>query len=423
MKKELSQWKNCDYIITISFTDKEKAWVKNHVLEHFAKDVKIPGFRDWKAPLHLVEQKVQPQYVEMAITEHLVNDWIQEILNENKDKKFIGEPYGFDTKENKWETTVTFHLDIYPEVEVKWDGWKKVKMDILNVDATDKEIEDSLLNIQKNYADYKDTEIINKWDTISKLSLSFEDKDWKEVEKWTTYLWETEFEEDKFWAKTFDWKKKWECVELAYDIKKLPAVLHAKKSEPKKLKVTVHDVKEIVLPELNDEMIVKLFWKEAEVKTNVELREYIKKEIIKQKEENWLVQIIEKYLSEIRKSGMNVVIPSTMINQELKVRMDNLKQRFWSEEKVADYFKQLWEEKAKEFVEWVQSAAKESLEKFFILNKVTELLWLEIDWQNEKEPFFVEKQIYSKLVGELPNKKEKAPAKKTTTKKAKKEEK
>jgi hypothetical protein len=35
-------------------------------------------------------------------------------------------------------------------------------MDILNVDATDKEIEDSLLNIQKNYADYKDTEIINK---------------------------------------------------------------------------------------------------------------------------------------------------------------------------------------------------------------------------------------------------------------------
>ena len=170
-------------------------------------------------------------------------------------------------------------------------------------------------------------------------------------------------------------------------------------------------------------MIVKLFWKEAEVKTNVELREYIKKEIIKQKEENWLVQIIEKYLSEIRKSGMNVVIPSTMINQELKVRMDNLKQRFWSEEKVADYFKQLWEEKAKEFVEWVQSAAKESLEKFFILNKVTELLWLEIDWQNEKEPFFVEKQIYSKLVGELPNKKEKAPAKKTTTKKAKKEEK
>jgi hypothetical protein len=35
-------------------------------------------------------------------------------------------------------------------------------MDILNVDATDKEIEDSLLNIQKNYADYRDAEVINK---------------------------------------------------------------------------------------------------------------------------------------------------------------------------------------------------------------------------------------------------------------------
>jgi FKBP-type peptidyl-prolyl cis-trans isomerase (trigger factor) len=88
-------------------------------------------------------------------------------------------------------------------------------------------------------------------------------------------------------------------------------------------------------------MIEKLFGKDAEVKTNKQLREYIKKEIVNQKEENELVQAIEAYINDVRKSGVNVVIPKSMIDQEFKVRMANLKQRFGSEEKVKEYFTQL----------------------------------------------------------------------------------
>lgn len=286
MEKQLTQGKQCNYQVTFTFTDAEKAGVKNHVLEHFAKDMNIPGFRAGKVPLHMVESKVQPAYIQMAITEHLVNKGIQELLGENKDLKFIGEPYAFDTKEDKGTMTVSFLLDIYPEVEVKGKNWEKVQMNALSVEATEKEVEDSLLNIQKNYADYKDTDTIAVKDTLSKLGLEFFDKEGKSVEKGTTYLGETEFAEDKFWEKTFDGKKKGELVELKYDVKKLPAVLHAKKGEAASLKITIQDVKQIVLPELNDEMIVKLFGKDAEVKTNAELRDYIKKEILKQKQES-----------------------------------------------------------------------------------------------------------------------------------------
>jgi len=423
MNKKLTEGKNCDYIITVNFWDEDKSKVRGHVLEHFAKDMKIPWFRAWKIPAHIVEQNIQPVYVEMAITEHLINEAIQEILNENKDIKFIWEPYGYETKDNKGTTTVTFHIDVYPEVKVEGKKWESIKMKAIKVEATEKEVEDSMLNIQKNYADYKDAETISDKNTIAKLGLEFLDKDWKTVDKWTTYLGETEFNEDKFWSKTFNWKNKKDNIELTYDEKKLPHVLHAKKGKAKKLKVTIQDVKEIVLPELDDKMIEKLFGKEAEVKTNAELRAYIKKEIINQKEENELVQAIEAYINDVRKSWVNVTIPKSMIEQEFKVRMDNLKHRFGSEEKVKEYFTQLWEEKSKEFVDWVQSAAAESLEKFFILNKITELLWLNIDW-NEKnqEPLFVEKQIYWKLVGALPWKEEKV-AKKATKKTTKKEDK
>ena len=423
MNKKLTEGKNCDYIITVNFWDEDKSKVRWHVLEHFAKDMKIPWFRAGKVPMHIVEKNIEPVYIDMTITEHLINDAIQEILKENKDIKFIGEPHGYETKEDKWTTNVTFHLDVYPEVKVDGKKWESIKMKEIKVEATDKEVEDSLLNIQKNYADYKDAETISDKNTISKLGLEFVDKNGKTVDKWTTYLWETEFNEDKFWAKTFNGKKKKEEIELAYDEKKLPQVLHAKKGEAKKVKITIQDVKEVVLPELNDKMIEKLFGKDAEVKTNAELRAYIKKEIVNQKEENELVQTIENYLNDVRKSGVNVVIPKTMIDQEFKVRMDNLKHRFGSEDKVKEYFTQLGEEKSKEFVEGVQSAAAESLEKFFILNKITELLWLNINWNDQnQEPLFVEKQIYWKLVGALPEKETKA-AKKPTKKATKKEDK
>jgi FKBP-type peptidyl-prolyl cis-trans isomerase (trigger factor) len=51
--------------------------------------------------MHIVEKNIEPVYIDMTITEHLINDAIQEILKENKDIKFIGEPYGYETKEDK----------------------------------------------------------------------------------------------------------------------------------------------------------------------------------------------------------------------------------------------------------------------------------------------------------------------------------
>ena len=422
MDKKLTLWTKSNYVITVSFSDEDKQKVRTHVLNHFAKDMKVPGFRPGNIPMHIVERNIQPAYIEMAITEHLVNDAIQEVLNENKDIKFIGEPYWYDTKTEKWITSVSFHLDVYPEVSIDWKKWESVKMKEVKEDATDQEVEDSLNNIKKNYADYKDTDKIDDKKTLSKLWLEFVDKDWNIIDKWTTYLGETEFNEDKFWTKTFNWKAKWEVVELSYDEKKLPHVLHAKKQGGKTLKVTIQDVKEIVLPELNDEMIKKLFGDNAEVKNLNELKNYIKKEIIKQKEEHSLVHTVEDYLAEIRKAWVNVIIPETIINQEFKVRMENLQQRFGSEEKVKEYFQQLWEEKAKAFVEEVKTAATESLEKFFVLNQITEKLGLKINWNDEhQEPLFVEKQLYSKLVGKTLWE-EKSPKKATTSKKTTKKE-
>jgi FKBP-type peptidyl-prolyl cis-trans isomerase (trigger factor) len=116
------------------------------------------------------------------------------------------------------------------------------------------------MNIKKQYADYQDTETI-ELDTISKITLEYLDKEGKIVHTGHTYVGEQEFTEDPFFPKTFINKKKDETIELVHDESKLPAVFHNKKTDikPTKIKLTIKDVKKIVIPEMTPDMLKKLF--------------------------------------------------------------------------------------------------------------------------------------------------------------------
>src|SRR4051812_47792494 len=75
--------------------------IKNHVLGHFTKDVKVPGFRAGKAPIDLIEKNVNQNTFFNEFMEHAVNDlYRQAVQAENirpvgqpdvKIKKFV--PY------------------------------------------------------------------------------------------------------------------------------------------------------------------------------------------------------------------------------------------------------------------------------------------------------------------------------------------
>ncbi|MDR2540629.1 MAG: hypothetical protein LBD11_02315, partial [Candidatus Peribacteria bacterium] len=230
----------------------------------------------------------------------------------------------------------------------------------------------------------------------------------------TTYIGEPEFAEDPFREKTFVGQKKGAEIELKYD-EKLPEVLHAKpENKPAKLIATIKDVKKQVLPEFTEENILKFFGKESEVKNETQLKEFIEKQLLAQKEQTALITAVEEFVSKIRKDAMSVAIPKTMIDEEFKSRVQSLEQRFGSKEKVEEYLKAMTEEQRKQFVEDIQKASSESLEKFFILNKVTELLGIEIDWNSQD--LSVEKKIYEHFNPTAGESDEKKPAEKKNKK-------
>lgn len=292
---------------------------------------------------------------------------------------------------------VTLKLDIFPEVEVKGEDWKKLSMKPISAKADKAEIEDALLRLKKNYADYVDTDVVT-YDSISKLSMKFLDKDGEELEKGTVYLGQQEFDEFSFFKDHFIGKKKGEEISIKYDAKAFPPTVQAKKSDKPVAKVVFDllDIKSIVLPEITPENIVKFFGKDSQVKDEAELLTYIDETISAQKYDTALMDEVETYLKAIRGKHLTVSVPKTLLDQELGARLQNLEKKFGGREKMEEYLKQMGDDKAKKFFDDIKDAAADSLEKFFILQKVCDLLGLEINREHPGD-LEVEKKLYAKL--------------------------
>lgn len=398
MEKQVKKWAHANYDIQLTISEQEFEDAKITMIKEFQKDYEAPGFRKWSAPLDMVEKNIKPEYVSVWAYEKLINIGLQEVLKEQPELKLIGEPYDLKQEKKEGNTIIDLKLDIFPEVEVVNNDWEKQSCTPIDNIATEEEIEGTLMNIKKQYADYQDADTI-ELDTISKITLEYLDNEGKIVHTGHTYIGEQEFAEDPFFPKTFINKKKDETIEVIHDENKLPAVLHNKKTDIKaeKIKMTIKDVKKIVLPEMTTEMIKKLFWDDTKLETQDDLVGYIKDSIEHQKYDQELIKKIEDVLQKLRNTTMKVMIPQTLVNEELKTRMKSLEERLWGKEKMDEYFKKMGDEKAKAFFEDITKAAEESLEKFFILQKFTQLLNLDVD-RNQAEHMAVEQKLYDKLV-------------------------
>lgn len=101
MEKKLKDLKNGSYEISLSFTTDEYKNAEDKAFSTLAKDVEIQGFRKGQAPKKLVEKKINTEYLQLLSFENLFNIGMKEVLDENKEIKFVGEPYAMDKKEGK----------------------------------------------------------------------------------------------------------------------------------------------------------------------------------------------------------------------------------------------------------------------------------------------------------------------------------
>ena len=390
MEYKLTEWNNSNYQIELIITPQQMEEFKKKALQHFQKSAKIPWFRPWHAPLELVQKQVSPEYIKIATLEEAINQGFKEVVKQNPDIKFIGEIYDIQPQEQKDKTIVSFKIDIYPQVKVLNENWKTYKAPPIEDEPTQQEVQQTLDNIRLQNAQYKDGNKVDTSKSIVKLSLSFLNDKWEEVEKWTAMIGPEDFEEFPTLKTLFEGQKKWATIEIDYN-KDLGPLFKAKNQDVKKIKATIEDIKDRSLPELTDERVKQTFGEEV---PSVEALTQKIKEVMKQeKEAQALSKAIEQFL-EATKDSFEVQIPKTILESETQARLKSLAQRLGGEEWLKKYLQNMPQDQQKKMIDEIQTAAKESLKKFFVLQKVMDELKIKADWN---KPLDVERQIYQKI--------------------------
>lgn len=382
------------YVVTVSYDADDTAKAKDTVLKSYQKDVKVPGFRPGHAPMNLVEQQVNPQYLEVAIKEQIITDQLRQMVEEKKDTQWIGNPHSIDWKEGE----IMYTLDVYPEVQVLNDDWKKVMMKAIIPEVTDEQRDEVWTNFIKQYADYQDVEVVSA-ETVTTVQLSYQDKDGTEIHTKRSFVGKEDIEKDSALGELLIGKQKNYSVELKYTTKDIPTSWEYKKDDikPTKLIATISDIKEQVVPEFTREKIVSLFGEEAKPQNEQELKDMIAESVKVENYNNALMKQTENAIDELKQQSLEVAIPQTIVDQETSERLKSMQERFGGEENFKKYLEQMGEDQQKEMMNSIQTAAKQSLEKFMILQKYVELLKLDVD---RKKQLDAEHKIYEKLTGE-----------------------
>lgn len=208
----------------------------------------------------MVEQQVNPMYLEMGIVEEGINASIQQVITEHKDIAFIGQIYDLDKKEEEDVTKVVYKLDIYPQISTTNDNRKSMGLFPVNPNVSEEELADSFKNLQRQYADYQDADMIGDG-SVAKVKFSSKNIDGLEVDKGSLFLGDEEYNEFPALKDWFYGKKNNETVTLDYNESQLPVMFHAKNKDTNAttIEVAISDIKGVKLPEFNAEEIKKFF--------------------------------------------------------------------------------------------------------------------------------------------------------------------
>lgn len=353
MKTKLKNISDVKVELTISLGAEELKAAEQVALTKLAKEVKIEGFRKGKAPLEMVAAQVDPILLNQETLENALSKSVAEAFLKEK-VQAINRPE-VDVKKfipgTELEFTAT--TEIMPKVEL--GDYKKLGVKKEAAKVSKKEVKETIDRILKNFAEKKKVEREAK--NGDEVIIDFLGKkdgvafDGGKAEKFPLELGSKSFipgfEEGLIGKKAGD--------ELSLDLE-FPKDYHAKDLAGAKVvfEVKIHEVRENVEPEINEEFLSKL----GDFKTKEEFEKQIEEDLKTQKQaeadEKFKDELVKK-LAEVSK----VPVPEILLeDQKRSIEMDMQQNLMYSGLSLEDYLERM----GKTHEEWLEKDVKKAAE-------------------------------------------------------------
>ena len=367
MQKEVTKLENSQTNITLSFSGEEWANAQKKAFNKLANNVEVQGFRKGHAPENLVRQKINQAQVLNDAIDVVLQPAYEQVLKEEKLVPFV-QPELEVTKISESELEVIIKITTAPEVTL--GSYKGLKVAREAVEVTKEEIDAEIARLCANNAELivKDTEAKLGDTTVIDFKGFVDGKEFDggSAENFALELGSNQFvpgfEEQLVGTKAGESKD----VVVTFPTQYVPELAGKEAT----FKVTVNEVKEKKVPELNEDLVAELNYEG--VKTVEDLTNKVSADVKTKKENQAKNAQIEEILKQIRESS-TISIGEKIIEKEVESMKENFKKQVEQNGLTIDQYYQITGQKEEDTVKSMRAQAELNLKNFLVISEISKL--------------------------------------------------
>jgi trigger factor len=355
----------CKRVLEFHVSEEELERERRAVIRELRRDLRVPGFRKGKVPESYITKNYAGAIESDAVRNLLPVVYEQAIMKEGLHP--LGEPNFENLKAEEGEgLRMEAHIEVRPEVTL--EGYKDIKVEAARQEVTDERVNATLDQMREHMATYQD---VSRASTATDyLVIDYapygDDGAPDESARQSEYPVDLGSEHllEEFRTGLVG-KNKGDETDITVSY---PADFSDEElaGNTKKFQVKVVEVKEKLLPELNDQFAARLDEKFA---TMLELKVQIRKDLESEEDRKYQHEVQEKIIDQIiAKNQFDV--PEVMVNNYLASLVEEDKKR---RPEVEDE-----EKRVEEISEAYRQAAERTIRKYFIIDAVRNQEGLEL---------------------------------------------
>jgi len=277
-----------------------------------AKEVRIPGFRPGKVPRKVLESRIEPGYARSEAINKAVPEFYFKAVREH-DVDAIAQP-DLEVTGGEEEGDISFDAVVEVRPEIELSGYQSLSITIPSPHAADDDIADQIDRLRGQYGELSEVDRPAASGDYVTIDITGS-QDGEPVEALTAQDYSYEVGSGRIVPELDDQLrglKAGESVEFT-----------ANHPEPDEaaidFKVDVKDVKEMVLPELTDEWVADA----TEFETVDDFRDDVIDRLSKVRRAQ-ASQAVQARLGDALGELVDVDVPESLLNSEIRARLENL---------------------------------------------------------------------------------------------------
>lgn len=372
-----SKWKlleNSQGELTVKVEGEKWLEAQTKAFKKLAKDIEVKGFRKGQVPEEIAKKHVSEQSILMEAIDEVAGHALQEGIKKH-DLWIIARPELGVDEVTKEAVMLKFNVTVKPEVTL--GDYKGLELKKDEVSVSEEEVSEQLDQLQERFSELtvKEKGEVNSGDTAVIDFEGFKEGVAFEGGKGENYSLEIGsgsfipgFEEQVVGMKADEEKDIEVTFPENYGADDLAGA-------PVTFKVTVHEIKEKVLPEVNDDLI-----KEAEIKdveTLEDYKKYVENNLKEQKQQEADSKFENEMLTKLTENA-KVDIPQVMVEDEVAQMMNDFAQRLTSQGFNPEQYFQMTGTTQEQLQEQMAPEAQMKVNVRLVLDKIAEVEKVEI---------------------------------------------